>query len=115
AFVELASGDAMTWRDYEQRSWKMALAMSTAYERGDRVALQLADGPGVHATMLACEKAGVVAVGIGSRAGPREVEHLVERTGARALLTSEPPESVTGGVRSLGLDDLWFLNSTSGT
>ena len=115
AFVELASGDAMTWREYEQRSWKMALGMSTAYERGDRVALQMPDGPALHATMVACEKAGVVAVGIGSRAGPREVEHLVKRTGARALLTTEPPEAVTGAVRALAVDDLWFLNSTSGT
>jgi acyl-CoA synthetase (AMP-forming)/AMP-acid ligase II len=47
--------------------------------------------PGVHAAMLACEKAGIVAVGIGARAGEREVAHLVERSGARTLLTVEPP------------------------
>ena len=55
-----------------------------AYAPGDRVALQLPDGPGVHTAMLACEKAGIVAVGIGARAGAREVAHLVERTGARS-------------------------------
>ena len=67
--------------------------------------------------MLACEKAGVVAVGIGSRAGAREVEHLVNRTGAKELLTSEPPESerADDGRRAIGPTELWFLNSTSGT
>jgi acyl-CoA synthetase len=56
-----------------------------------------------------------VAVGIGSRAGTREVAHLVERTGARALLTAEPPPGVRGPEPALGARDLWFLNSTSGT
>ena len=71
--------------------------------------------------MLACEKAGVVAVGIGARAGTREVEHLVDRTGARMLVTD--PRRRTGAgrrrrpTRRAGArrDELWFLNSTSGT
>ncbi len=93
----------------------MAAAIVRDYAPGERIALHLTDGPGVHTTMLACEKAGVVAVGIGSRAGAREVEHLVQRTGARILLTAEPPEAEPVGLRPIGADDLWFLNSTSGT
>ena len=58
------------------------------------IALQLPDGPGVHATMLACEKAGLVAVGIGSRAGEREVAHLVERT-RRATLAARSRHALT--------------------
>jgi acyl-CoA synthetase len=65
--------------------------------------------------MLACEKAGIVAVGIGSRAGAREVAHLVDRTGARTLLTVEPPPGARGPEHPMGARDLWFLNSTSGT
>jgi acyl-CoA synthetase len=65
--------------------------------------------------MLACEKAGIVAVGIGSRAGAREVEHLVARTGARTLFTVEPPPTAPGTEHPIGPQDLWFLNSTSGT
>ena len=48
-----------------------------------------------------------------------EVEHLVGRTDAAALLT-ELPESGDGApgvdpARAFGADELWFLNSTSGT
>ena len=92
----------MTWREYDERSSQMAATLAAAYAPGDRVALQLPDGPAVHAVMLACEKAGIVAVGIGSRAGAREVAHLVERTGARALLTVEPPESERAPEPAMG-------------
>jgi acyl-CoA synthetase len=115
AFAEMVSGDAITWREYDEQSSRMAGALGVAYEPGDRLALQLPDGPGVHTTMLACEKAGIVAVGIGSRAGAREVAHLVERTGARTLLTVEPPPGALGAERPIDAQALWFLNSTSGT
>ena len=81
AFVEAASGDSMTWHEYDTRSSLMTGTLGQ-FAAGDRVALQLPDGPGVHAAMLACEKAGIVAVGIGARAGEREVAHLVDRSGA---------------------------------
>jgi acyl-CoA synthetase len=81
----------------------------------ERVALQLPDGPGVHAAMLACEKAGIVAVGIGARAGEREVDHLVERSGARTLLREPPALAGDGRDHGIGPDELWYLNSTSGT
>jgi len=115
AFTDVESGAALTWAEYDERSSRMAGTLAAVYSPGDRIALQLADGPGVHATMLACEKAGIVAVGIGARAGAREVAHLVERTGARTLLKVEPPPGEIGPERSIGAHDLWFLNSTSGT
>jgi acyl-CoA synthetase len=65
--------------------------------------------------MLACEKAGIVAVGIGARAGEREVAHLVERAGARALLREPPALAGDGREHPIGPDELWYLNSTSGT
>ncbi len=114
AFVEAASGETMTWREYDERSSQMAGSLQQ-YAPGDRVALQIPDGPGVHAAMLACEKAGIVAVGIGSRAGEREVAHLVERSGARALLRQPPLLGVAADEHPIDADDLWLLNSTSGT
>ena len=117
AFVEAASGESLTWAAYDAAADAMAATLAAAYAPGDRIALQIPDGPGVHAAMLACERAGIVGVGIGARAGRREVEHLVERTGARALLTTPPPPGAGGPdpTRAIGPDDLWFLNSTSGT
>jgi len=114
AFVEAGSGETMTWREYDERSTLMTGALAD-FVPGDRVALHIADGPGVHAAMLACEKAGIVGVGIGARAGEREVAHLVERSGARTLLRDAPTSARGGRQQPIDADSLWYLNSTSGT
>jgi acyl-CoA synthetase len=57
------------------------------FARGERVAVLLPDGPGVHVAFVATEKAGLVAVGIGPRAGEAEIRHLVTRSGAVALVS----------------------------
>jgi acyl-CoA synthetase len=118
------------------------------------VAVWLPDTPGVHVVWLACERAGVVVVGIGSRSGVAEVRHLLEKTGATALIAParfrghdvvglvegwreaglplrhfwqldgdlEPGAAIFAegrpaapDERALGVDELWLLNSTSGT
>ncbi|MFP6641664.1 MAG: class I adenylate-forming enzyme family protein [Myxococcota bacterium] len=148
----------LTWGEYDAASSRLAafLAQNLKLDRGDRVALVLPDGPGVHIALVACEKAGLVAAGIGPRAGRQEIEHLLGVTGARALLsrpvhqdlvmaelvadlqasghpvahhlavedelrqsgefgerptTTKPPPP----LRPLASDELFLLNSTSGT
>ncbi len=79
-----------SWRDYDRASDRVAQALiSLGLQRGDRVAVVLPDGPAVHAALVGVEKAGLVAVGIGARAGDREIAHLLTRTSARALVTHE--------------------------
>ena len=79
-----------TWKDYDQASERVAAALlELGLQRGDRVAVVLPDGPAVHAALVGVEKAGLVAVGIGARAGDRELSHLLTRTAARALITHE--------------------------
>jgi acyl-CoA synthetase len=142
AFV--TAGDRFSWREYDEVSsaWASAL-LDLGLEPGSRVAVQLPDGPAVHAAFVAVEKAGLVIVGIGHRAGQREIDHLVGLTGARTMITGEPPVAeldhvvlvpsapsvgdgslVVDGVTvhpspgpwpGLHPDDLWLLNSTSGT
>ena len=114
AFIEGASGASMTWAEYDAHSSAIAATL-VAHERGERVALQIPDGPDVHAALLGCEKAGVVAVGIGTRAGEREVAHLLDRSGAVTLYRRPPESSAPAPHRTIGPDELWFLNSTSGT
>jgi acyl-CoA synthetase len=139
-----------SWRDYDEVStaWASALA-GLDVPAGARVAVLLPDGPAVHAAFVAVEKAGLVIVGIGARAGAREVRHLLDLTGARVLVTSAPEVAAghdldhvvvvpaapgvgdgtlvvdgaavpvtgaaPGGLSPLGADDLFLLNSTSGT
>src|SRR5262249_21993391 len=101
-------------------------------ERGSRVGVLLPDGPAVHAAFVAVERAGLVIVGIGPRAGEREIEHLLTRTGASAWITDGDHRGlaerlgitaiapdVTSADATLPVpmrdDDVWLLNSTSGT
>jgi acyl-CoA synthetase len=78
------------WTDYERLAQRLAAALAgpAAAAVGDRVAVLLPDGLAVHAALVATQRAGLVAVGIGVRAGVAEIGHLITRTGADALVTS---------------------------
>jgi acyl-CoA synthetase len=160
AFADAGGADRMSWASYARRSDRIAQALLAAgLARGERVAVWLPDGPGVHAAYLGCEKAGLVVVGIGPRAGLRELRHLLEKSGARALVSRAEHRGVDlaafvaerrreGGLlahhlvvegevaedsrllldgaaaaaqgepppeRALAADELFLLNSTSGT
>ena len=118
AFVALRRGraDTITWTGYQLAAESCAAAFAR-HPRGARVAVQMPDGIAVHAVMVGLELAGVVGVVIGPRAGAREVEHLVATTGAVELLTQSPDQDVTpvDPDRRFRDDELWFINSTSGT
>jgi len=152
----------LTWSEYDRLSTALAaLLVSVGLDPGDRLAVLLPDGPTVHVVYLAAEKAGLVVVGVGHRAGDREMRHLLGLTGARALLSHAThggrsaeelraalssegvaldhhlviPDLTADGLspvlvdgaeagpaepgiiagRSIGPDDLFMLNSTSGT
>ena len=163
--VAYAADDGdVTWRALDECSDRLAgTLIATGAAPGARVGVLLPDGASVHAVYLACEKAGLTIVGIGARAGRREIRHLLDRTGASVLVTAaefrdEPtpalfaalasegtalrhhvvlspcerapdaPIVVDGAVsdappitasaraeRAMGPDDLFLVNSTSGT
>jgi acyl-CoA synthetase len=145
---------SICWRDYDALSDRFAMRLLDAgLQRGERVALFLPDGIELHAALLGAEKAGLIALGIGARAGQREVRHLVKLAGAAALVTmARHREDDMGELfaelraqqdslrvhvvlapfsaddraipllrreallpLALGADDIFLLNSTSGT
>lgn len=153
----VADGRRYTWAEYDRDADAIARTLvAGGATPGDRIAVMLPDGPAVHAVFVGIERAGCVAVGIGARAGDREVVHLLGLTGARTLVTSprqhgrraedlraalaaldhsidrlvlvgsdaavvDPalPPGITidpdRPLHPLGPDDLFLLNSTSGT
>jgi acyl-CoA synthetase len=158
AFLE--GENTTSWAAYAERSRALARALlELGLARGERVAVILPDGAGVHVAFVATERAGLVAVGVGPRAGYREVHHLLSLSGAVALVTrreyrDEPTAQLFARLRADGVplrhhliverdfeldagleidgerralaagpiaaqalapDDLWLLNSTSGT
>lgn len=86
AYIE--PGGRISWAAYDGYITLLANRLVEAgLEPGDRVGVRLGDGAAVHVALGACLRAGVVAVGIGARSGPREARYLLETTGARTLLT----------------------------
>jgi acyl-CoA synthetase len=156
----ITSGDRVSWRQYADASDHLAgVLVAAGFQRGERVAVQLPDTAAVHIAFVALEKAGLVAVGIGARAGDRELRYLLGRTQATGIIThaehrgrvvadevpglrvdaptlrhhvvlpvdlSDRGVTVDGAVvapaasadwhdRTLSPDELWLVNSTSGT
>jgi len=150
----------LSWAGYETASNRIAGALGElGLGRGDRVGVLLPDGGAVHAAFLGCEKAGVVAVGVGARAGDREARHILTKGRAAALITHDehrgrPARELLAALRAdlpdlrhhvivprfehgvdapilrdgtpagppptdfpdrLGPDEMWLINSTSGT
>lgn len=76
-----------SWARYDAAADALAWSLAACgLAPGEAVGVLLPDGPGVHAAFLATERAGVAAVGLGSRAGAREIDHLLSLSGARALV-----------------------------
>ena len=85
----IADGRRYSWAEYHVDADDIAHALLAAGpERGARIAVMMPDGPAVHAVFVGIERAGCVAVGIGARAGDREVAHLLRLTGAQTLITA---------------------------
>ena len=152
--VAFATGaETMSWREYDQRSDRIAAALIEAgFQRGERIGVQLPDGPAVHAVYIGAEKAGLTVIGFGVRSGEKEIAHLMRQGEAVGLISEEVVRGIpTAGtyasllaaglplrahllmpaleegapdpagyreeieLRRIGPNDLYLLNSTSGT
>jgi acyl-CoA synthetase len=135
--------ERLSWREYDERATTLATTLAAALPRGTRIAVLLPDTAAVHVAFVAAERAGLVVVGIGHRAGEAEIRHLLGTTGAAAVVTLAgdapriPPElglarftihrqgttdgggGATGAAdhdrRPIDADELFLVNSTSGT
>jgi acyl-CoA synthetase len=99
------AGDArLSWAEYDAFARRFArLLLGLGFERGERVAVLLPDGPGVHIAYLGAEQAGLVVVGVSARAGFRELEHALRLTRASGLVSRAQHE---GRSMSEFVDDL---------
>jgi acyl-CoA synthetase len=141
-------GAALTWREFDCSADALAEQLAgVGVQRGDRVAVWHGDSTAIHVLFVAIERCGAVVVGIGARAGAREVAAILrtarpkllisdrQRSDAVAAVAAEfpvpsmvlaqdaefplldvdaSPEAVRVGSQ-LGPDDVFLINSTSGT
>ncbi|BBX61409.1 2,3-dihydroxybenzoate-AMP ligase [Mycobacterium saskatchewanense] len=141
-------GTALTWRRFDETATRLAGQLAAVGVRGgDRIAVWHGDSAAIHVLFLAIERCGATVVGIGARAGVREVAAIL-RGAQPALLISDEQRATAAaqalagtpvaalilghdavgpnlnvateprppGSRSwLGADDVFLINSTSGT
>jgi acyl-CoA synthetase len=142
-------GASLNWREFDSAANALAKQLAGAgVARGDRVAVWHGDSAAIHVLFVAIERCGAVVIGIGARAGTREVAAIL-RNSAPKILVSDPqrgsaetqaavglsaavswlvlseqagalrlnPEATPKAVAAAGLgpDDVFLINSTSGT
>ena len=148
-------GMSLTWSEFDYAANALAGQLTgVGPGRGDRVGVWHGDSAAIHVLFVAVERCGAVVVGIGARAGTREVAQMLrssrpkvlisdeQRSGAAAqaaagaaataagvpvpsltmergadalrLNTDAAPKAVGVGSQ-LGADDVFLINSTSGT
>ena len=152
AFVD-DPGVALTWREFDCSADALAKQLAgVGVQRGDRVAVWHGDSTAIHVLFVAIERCGAVVVGIGARAGTREVAAILRSSRPKLLISDRQRsdaatqaaagvatelfpvpslvlthdadfprlevDATPGAVRiecQLGPDDVFLINSTSGT
>ncbi|OCB52640.1 cyclohexanecarboxylate-CoA ligase [Mycobacterium vulneris] len=137
-------GTTFTWNEFDCAASVLAAQLAGLGIRpGDRVAVWHGDTAAIHVLFVAIERCGAVVVGIGARAGTREATQILRTTEPR-LLISDParqssaqvtvsglPSAISALVldglaldvntpsrppaAGVGADDVFLINSTSGT
>lgn len=129
-------GAALTWPEFDAAVDELAARLAGAGVRpGDRIAVWHRDSAAIHVLFVALERCGAVVVGIGARAGTREVNAILAASQATLLITDEQRhaaatdldietlsiDELNGAAETgvpgpqLGPDEVFLINSTSGT
>jgi acyl-CoA synthetase len=142
-------GGSFTWRQFDSAATALAEQLAGAgISPGDRIAVWHGDSAAVHLLFVAVERCGAVVVGIGARAGTREVVAIMHNSRPKMLISDPqrrdaaaqatagradfPVLVLADGDRgprlsidaepaplpintALGSDDVFLINSTSGT
>jgi acyl-CoA synthetase len=141
-------GISLTWREFNAVATDLAGQLAgLGVERGDRVAVWHGDSTAIHVLFVAIERCGAVVVGIGARAGTREVSALLRNAEPKILISDDRhsdaaarvaaessvsllvqghdaglprldvdvQSKAVAGESQLGADDVFLINSTSGT
>ncbi len=91
ALALIEPGGDLTWYAYDALTSLLAEELvERGLQPGDRVGVWMNDGAGVHVALAACNRAGLVAAGVGARSGEAELRHILGRSRAKALIS--PPE-----------------------
>ncbi|MGB3896141.1 MAG: class I adenylate-forming enzyme family protein [Mycolicibacter sinensis] len=129
-------GAGLSWREFDAAADTLAAQLAGIGVRPqNRIAVWHRDSAAIHVLFVAIERCGAVVVGIGARAGTREVNAILAGAQAKLLITDEQRYLAAAGLPietlnidelgaaaenavpgcQLGADDVFLINSTSGT
>ncbi|MGB8208473.1 MAG: class I adenylate-forming enzyme family protein, partial [Mycobacterium sp.] len=141
-------GIALTWREFDYSAGALAEQLAgVGVLPGDRVGVWHGDSTAIHVLFVAIERCGAVVVGIGARAGTREVGAILRSSRPKLLISDQQRSDAATQVAAdfpvpslvlahdadfprldvdakprvvsvesqLGPDDVFLINSTSGT
>ncbi|MEB3032914.1 class I adenylate-forming enzyme family protein [[Mycobacterium] nativiensis] len=135
-YVDYLGETSLTWREFDAAADATASRLAgVGVAAGDRIAVWHRDSAAIHVLFVAIERCGAVVVGIGARAGIREVSAILAASQSKLLITDEQRHSDATGLGietlsidalntiaeigmpapQLGADDVFLINSTSGT
>jgi long-chain acyl-CoA synthetase len=99
AFVMAGSGEAVTYRELDERSNRLAhLLRDAGTKRGDHIALLMENNPRFFEVCWAAERSGLYYTAISSRLTPAEAAYIIDDCGARAFITSAAKRDVAEAV-----------------
>jgi acyl-CoA synthetase len=96
-------GLSVTWREFDAAATALAGQLAgVGVVRGDRVAVWHGDTAAIHVLFVAIERCGAVVVGLGARAGTREVAAILRNSQPKLLVSdhqrSDPATRAAAGV-----------------
>src|SRR5205807_7405315 len=98
AYVDHA-GLSLTWREFNYAATHLAEQLTgCGVARADRVAVWHGDSAAVHVLFVAIERCGAVVVGIGARAGTREVAAILRNSQPKILISDAQRSDAAAGV-----------------
>jgi long-chain acyl-CoA synthetase len=99
AFVMAGSGEAVTYRDLDERSNRLAhLLRDASLRRGDHIALLMENNPRFFEVCWAADRSGLYYTAISSRLTAPEAAYIINDCGARAFITSTAMRDVAEAV-----------------
>jgi acyl-CoA synthetase len=143
-----AEAAILTWSEFDHAATNLAgRLVDLGVSPGERVAVWHKDNTAIHVLLVAVERCGAVAVGVGARAGVREVTQLLRTTRPAVVVSDverhaaavQAAADARGDLRAIALggadlvvditarpqtatdlspvgpDDVFLINSTSGT
>jgi acyl-CoA synthetase len=144
AYIDHAK-TSVTWREFDRAATRLAETLAGyGVVRRERVAVWHGDCAAIHVLFVAIERCGAVVVGVGARAGTREAAAILRGEGPKVLISDESRRGAAAQVADelglpalllsptlhldvdaepkalasdaqLGPDDVFLINSTSGT